>query len=212
MERTEPGADPEQPPQPEPSVAVDSDAPEPEPVAPASGNQPPAEAEPAAVSQSEVVRRLEAEGDIAADYLEGLLDITDTDGDIDLDVEGDRATIALSGPRLGRFVGTEGEALEALQELCRLAVQQRTGVRSRLMLDVAGYRSRKRLELTALGRQVAEEVATSGQTRRLEPMSAFERKMVHDGVAAVTGVVSESEGEEPGRQIVIRPAPAPDSG
>jgi spoIIIJ-associated protein len=149
---------------------------------------------------------LEREGDIAADYLEGLLDIADLDGDIDIDVEGNRAAVSIVGTDLGRLVGSDGATLEALQELTRLAVHRETGVRSRLMLDVGGHRARKREELTVLGTRTAEQVRDQGAPVRLDPMTPFERKVVHDAVSAVAGVVSESEGEEPERRIVVRPA------
>ena len=150
------------------------------------------------------VSLLEREGDIAADYLEALLDIADLDGDIDIDVEGSRAAVSIVGAELTRLVGTDGETLEALQELTRLAVHRETGVRSRLMLDIGGHRARRRTELAELGRVKAEAVRESGETIRLHPMTPFERKVVHDAVAAIGGVVSESEGEEPERRIVIR--------
>ncbi len=149
------------------------------------------------------VALLEREGDIAADYLEALLDIADLDGDIDIDVEGDRAVVAIVGDDLSALVGTHGETLEALQELTRLAVHQQTGARSRLMLDVGGYRARRRDELTALGRRTAEEVLASGTSAALTPMTPFERKVVHDAVATVDGVRSESEGVEPARFVVV---------
>ena len=149
---------------------------------------------------------LEREGDIAADYLEGLLDIADLDGDIDIDVEGNRAAVSIVGSDLGRLVGLDGATLEALQELTRLAVLRETGVRSRLMLDVGGHRARRREELTELGTRTAEQVRSGGEPVRLAAMTPFERKVVHDAVSAVEGVVSESEGEEPERRIVVRPA------
>jgi spoIIIJ-associated protein len=149
---------------------------------------------------------LEREGDIAADYLEVLLDIADMDGDIDIDVEADRAAVSIVGDGLDRLIGPGGITLEALQELTRLAVYRETGVRSRLMLDVGGHRARRRAELTTIGREAAERVSSSGAEQRLAPMTPFERKVVHDAVAAVDGVMSESEGDEPERCIVIRPA------
>jgi spoIIIJ-associated protein len=149
--------------------------------------------------------QLEHEGDIAADYLEGLLDIADLDGDIDMDVEGDRASVSVVGGDLGHLVGPEGEVLEALQELTRLAVHAQTGERSRLMLDIAGHRARRRAELASLGKATAEQVARDGQPVRLEPMTPFERKVVHDAIAAA-GLRSESEGEEPNRRVVVLPA------
>src|SRR5439155_7896054 len=127
---------------------------------------------------------LELEGDIAADYVEGLLDIADLDGDIDMDVEGDRALVSVVGGTLDELVGTTGAVLEALQELTRLAVQRQTGERTRIMLDVGGYRARRRAELTELGQDAAEEVRQTGAPKRLTPMTAFERKVVHDAVAA----------------------------
>jgi spoIIIJ-associated protein len=149
---------------------------------------------------------LEREGDIAADYLEALLDIADLDGDIDIDVEGTRAAVSIVGADLSRLVGEDGTTLDALQELTRLAVQRETGVRSRLMLDISGHRAGVKARLAELGKQTAEQVAQTGEPVRLDPMTPFERKVVHDAVATVTGVFSESEGEEPARRVVIRPA------
>jgi spoIIIJ-associated protein len=143
------------------------------------------------------------EGDIAADYLERLLDIVDYDGDIDLDVENDRAVVAIVGSRLQSLIGPHGETLDALQELTRLAVQQKTGVRSRLMLDISGHRHNRRVELAALARSTAERVLSERDTVRLTPMNPFERKVVHDTVAGIDGVRSESEGEEPNRRVVV---------
>jgi len=148
--------------------------------------------------------RLVAEGEIAGDYLEELLDVLDFDGDIDLDVEGDRAIVSIDGGEdLTKLVGRRGEVLDALQELTRLAVHQKTGERSRLMLDVAGWRRRRRDELSALGDKVAHRVLESGQREELAPMTPFERKIVHDVVAGVDGVRSESEGVEPSRRVVV---------
>jgi spoIIIJ-associated protein len=146
------------------------------------------------------------EGDVAGDYLERLLDILDVDGDIDLDVEGDRASVAIVGGQLSDLVGRDGAVLDALQELTRLAVAQSTGVRSRLMLDVGGYRARRRADLSSLAGEAAQRVATSRQPERLTPMNPFERKVVHDVIASVAGVRSESEGEEPHRRVVVLPA------
>ncbi len=148
---------------------------------------------------------LELEGDIAADYVEGLLDIADLDGDIDMDVEGDRAIVSVVGATLDELIGDDGAVLEALQEQTRLAVHRQTGARTRIMLDVGGYRARRRVELTELGRDAAEEVKTSGVPTRLDAMTPFERKVVHDAVAAA-GLRSESEGEEPHRRVVVFPA------
>jgi spoIIIJ-associated protein len=158
------------------------------------------------------VRDLEEEGEVAADYLEELLDIVDVDGDIDIDVENGRASLAIvaegtSDRSLRRLVGTNGEVLEALQELTRLAVQASTGERSRLMLDVAGHRAHRRKVLTEAATKACEEVKSSGKPLSLDPMSAFERKIVHD-VVADAGLNSESEGVDPHRHVVILPASA----
>jgi spoIIIJ-associated protein len=148
---------------------------------------------------------LEQESEIAADYIEGLLDVADLDGDIDMDVEGDRPVVSVVGATLSELVGPRGEVLEALQELTRLAVHRQTGTRSRIMLDVGGYRAHRREELAELGRKVAEEVGRTGVPQRLDAMTPFERKVVHDAVAAA-GCRSESEGEEPSRRVVVLPA------
>ncbi len=148
---------------------------------------------------------LEQEGDIAADYLEELLDIADLDGDLDMDVEGDRAAVSIVGADLSQLVGRDGEVLEALQELSRLAVYRETGERSRLMLDISGYRAKKRTALEKLAAEMVAEVKESGEPVALDPMSPFERKVVHDAVAAA-GLKSESEGTEPRRYVVVLPA------
>lgn len=157
------------------------------------------------VARPSKVERLEAEGDIAADYLEELLDIADLDGDLDMDVEGDRASVSIVGADLSLLVGRNGEVLEALQELTRLAVYRETGERSRLMLDISGYRATKREELVELATRLIAQVKETGQKVSLDPMSSFERKVVHDAVTAA-GLVSESEGVEPRRRVVILPA------
>ncbi|HEY2098064.1 MAG TPA: R3H domain-containing nucleic acid-binding protein [Pseudonocardia sp.] len=146
------------------------------------------------------------EGDVAADYLERLLDVLDYDGDLDIDVEAGRAVVSVDGGEdLARLVGDRGAGLEALQELTRLAVQQATGTRSRLMLDVAGWRVARRAELAELGKQTAQDVLNTGEPVRLRPMTPFERKVVHDAVAGIRGVFSESEGEDPRRRVVVFP-------
>ncbi|MCB5163328.1 single-stranded DNA-binding protein [Streptomyces bambusae] len=163
----------------------------------------------AAAEGGDTLTRLEQEGEIAADYLEGLLDIADLDGDIDMDVEADRAAVSIisdsSSRDLQKLVGRDGEVLEALQELTRLAVHRETGDRSRLMLDIAGFRAKKREELAAIGAKAADEAKSTGQPVKLDPMTPFERKVVHDAVAAA-GLSSESEGEEPQRFVVVLPA------
>ena len=153
----------------------------------------------------ERLKALEAESDIAADYLEELLDIADLDGDIDMDIDGDRAAVSIVGAELNNLVGENGKVLEALQELTRLAVYRETGERSRLMLDVSNYRANRKAELEEVGRKAVEEAKASGEPVRLDPMTPFERKVVHDVVAAA-GLTSESEGEEPRRRVVVQPS------
>ncbi|HEU4330216.1 MAG TPA: R3H domain-containing nucleic acid-binding protein [Lapillicoccus sp.] len=155
------------------------------------------------------VRLLEREGEVAADFLERLLDIADLDGDIEVDIDGDRASVAIVDSEDGRvprrLVGSEGKVLDALQELTRLAVQAETGERSRLMLDIAGHRAQRRAVVIEIARTAIAEVTTTGAQKALDDMSAFERKIVHDEVAAA-GLGSESEGVEPHRHIVVFPA------
>ena len=165
---------------------------------------------PEGKSATPAARRLEEEGDVAADYLEELLDIADLDGDIDIDVENGRASVSVVGDEastvsLRRLAGRDGAVLEALQELTRLAVQAKTGERTRLMLDVAGFRAARKAELETLARRAAEDVKTSGEALRLDPMTPFERKVVHDAIAAA-GLSSDSEGVEPARRVVVRPS------
>ena len=155
------------------------------------------------------VVELEREGDVAADFIEGLLDIADLDGDIDIGVEHDRAAVEIvtegDPGSLDKLVGADGSVLDALQELTRLAVQARTGERSRLMLDVAGYRAAQKRALEVFAGEAIAGVRESGEARSLAAMNPFERKVVHDAVAAA-GLVSDSEGVEPNRRVVIRPA------
>jgi spoIIIJ-associated protein len=148
---------------------------------------------------------LEQEGDIAADYLEGLLDIADLDGDIEMDVENGRAMVAVVGENLTELVGDDGAVLDALQDLTRLAVMRETGHRSRLMLDVGGFRAGLRRQLTEQGERAAAQVKETGEPVSLPAMTPFERKVVHDAIAAA-GLVSESSGEEPNRHVVVLPA------
>lgn len=151
------------------------------------------------------IAQLEREGDVAADYLEGLLDIADLGGDIEMYVEADRAVVSVMGDDVTDLVGPGGKVLDALQELSRLAVTRETGERSRLMLDIAGFRAARRAELAALGQDAVAEVQRTGAPVRLAPMTAFERKVVHDVVSAA-GLASSSEGVEPDRRIVVSPA------
>ncbi|PJJ69142.1 spoIIIJ-associated protein [Sediminihabitans luteus] len=164
------------------------------------------ETTPAADEPRNLTQQLEEEGEIAADYLEELLDIADLDGDIDIDVEHDRAAVEIVADdgTLDVLVGDDGDVLDALQELTRLAVQTKTGERSRLMLDIAGFRARRRVELGALAEEAIGTANSSGAEVSLEPMNAFERKVVHDAVAAA-GLQSDSVGTDPQRYVVVRP-------
>lgn len=161
------------------------------------------------MTESKRVSALEREGEIAADFLEKLLDIADMDGDIDVDVDGDRASVSIVDSEEGQvprsLVGRDGKTLDALQELMRLAVQAETGERSRAMLDIAGHRAARRLELEKLGAEAVKTVKETGQRVALEPMGAFERKVVHD-VVLKAGLTSESEGSDPNRHVVVLPA------
>ena len=153
---------------------------------------------------------LEEEGEIAADYLEELMDIADIDGDIDIDVADGRAQLSIvcedeDDSNLRTLVGRDGKTLGALQELCRLAVQTSTGQRSWLMLDIDGYRSSRRDELVRKAEDAIAEVKEWGEEFAFKAMNSFERKIIHDQVAKA-GLVSESEGEGDGRHVVVRPA------
>ena len=167
--------------------------------------------EPTSTVDGDLVARLEEEGEIAADYLEEFLDIADLDGDIDIDVDHGRAAVAIVAEdgaderALRRLVGADGSVLDALQELTRLAVQTKTGERSRLMLDIAGFRAARRAELLAVAKEAIAKVSSTGEPTTLEPMNPFERKVVHDAVAEA-GLASDSEGVEPERRVVIRMA------
>ncbi len=161
------------------------------------------------MTDSKDTSRLEAEGDAAADFLEELLDILDMDGDIDISVEAGRAKVAVvaEGPSqdLKRLVGPDGEVLDALQDLARLAVQADTGEISRLMLDIADFRAGRRERLAEQAREAVAKVRESGARVSLPAMNAFERKVVHD-VVLEAGLGSESEGEDPNRYVVVLPA------
>ena len=188
------------------SDAVDSAAPDSSEAAEDAADAEDAEATDAEEGPVSGEALLVQEGEIAGDYLEQLLDILDYDGDIDLDVEGSRAIVAIVGANdLDPLVGARGVTLDALQELTRLTVAQQTGVRTRLMLDVGGYRAGRRTELSALAATAVARVIESRETVRMTPMNAFERKIVHDVVTATDGVRSESEGEDPDRRVVILP-------
>ncbi|WP_020112249.1 Jag family protein [Rhodococcus sp. 114MFTsu3.1] len=185
-------------------VVVDTEQSDKEPVVAEPENVDAAQVDDEDVDDEDSEDYLVEEGEIAGDYLEQLLDVLDFDGDIDLDVEGDRAVVSIDGGSdLSKLVGRKGEVLDALQELTRLAVQQSTGERSKLMLDVAGWRANRRSELSTLGVEAARRVLESGEREELTPMTPFERKIVHDAVAKIDGVDSESTGVEPSRRVVV---------
>jgi spoIIIJ-associated protein len=149
---------------------------------------------------------LDQEGDVAADYLEGLLDICDLDGDIDIEVDASRARVSIVEVETGdlaHLVGDDGEVLQALQELSRLAAARETGERSRLMLDIAGFRTKQKVVLEEAAKTACAEAQRTSAPVRMAPMNPYERKVVHDMVATL-GLVSESEGDEPARRVVIR--------
>lgn len=145
---------------------------------------------------------LEREGDIAADFLEELLDIADLDGDLDVDVDGDRASVAIIGGDIDQLVGPDGSVLDALQELTRLAVHRATGERSLVMLDIGGYRVKKREAVLAIAEAAIERVKDGEDFVSLDPMNPFERKVAHDAAAAA-GLASHSEGAGIDRHVVI---------
>lgn len=150
-------------------------------------------------------KALEEEGDIAADYLEELLDIFDLDGDIDIDVRGGRAYLEVTaGANSNLRVISEPETVEALQELTRLAVQAKTNSFSRLILDVGGSRQARVNELTKVAQRAIDKVTSTSESFALKPMSSYERKIIHDLVSGA-GLVSESEGEGRDRHIVVKP-------
>jgi spoIIIJ-associated protein len=186
----------------EPSTDEDIESPAPEAATEADGDEETKKSESVAVADGDLFQQSE----IAADYVEGLLDILDYDGDIDELVSSGRPMVEVVGDRLQPLVGQRGATLEALQELTRLAIFRATGSPSRLLLDIGGYRATRRKELAAVARNAVEKVKQHGEDVRLEPMSAFERKCVHDVVNAIAGVQSESEGVEPSRRIIVRPA------
>ncbi len=151
-------------------------------------------------------KQLDQEGDTAADYLEGLLDICDLDGDIDIEVDGNRARVSIvevEKGELSHLVGDDGEVLASLQELSRLAAARETGERSRLMLDIAGYRGKQKEILEEAAKTACAEAQRTSAPVRMAPMNPYERKLVHD-IVATMGLTSESEGDEPNRRVVIR--------
>ena len=152
------------------------------------------------------VTQLEEEGEIAADYIEELLDITDLDGDIDIDARDGRAYLSVNSSQGSNLrLLSKPDTVNALQELTRIAVQAKTGVFSRLILDVGGSRQAREAELAQLVERATDRIEGGSQSAALPPMSSYERKLVHDLVAA-RGFVSQSEGEGSERHTVITSA------
>jgi len=160
-----------------------------------------------APAENDAQTLVDRQGDVAADYLEGLLDILDLDGDIEIEVLPGRAVVSIVEPQKGdleHLVGRDGEVLAALQDLTRLAVTAQTGARAHIALDIGGHRARKRDALRKVGLSAIEEVRRTGGPVRMASMTAFERKVIHDTVAEA-GLTSESEGTDPQRYVVVRP-------
>lgn len=148
---------------------------------------------------------LEADGDLAADYLEGLLDIADLDGDLDITVENGRAYVSVTGGGEALDRLATPTVVQALQDLTRLAVQAQTNRFSRLIIDIGGSRGARASELSGMIDAAIAQIAAGRESVHLEPMSSYERKLVHDEVAE-RGYHSESEGEGKNRRLVIRAA------
>jgi spoIIIJ-associated protein len=168
---------------------------------------PPADAE-GMVSEADVEEREPATPDevaeVAEEFVKGLLSAMGLEAEVRSSVEGESAFIDVSGESLGVLIGRRGQTLDALQELARTAVQRRLRSRVRLLVDVEGYRARRRTSLAEYAKQIAERAKQRGTEIELEPMNSFERKIVHDAVAEVEGATSFSEGEEPTRKVVVR--------
>ncbi len=155
--------------------------------------------------EEKTIDQLNEEADIAADYLEGLLDIVDYEGDIEMGVRNNRPTVQIvadDDTDIKHLIGRNGEVVDALQQLTRLAVQQKTGERSHLIVDVDGYLKRKRQRLHDIALDAIDEVHETGEPVDLKPMNSFERKIVHD-VVREEGMKSRSHGEEPHRYVTV---------
>jgi len=138
------------------------------------------------------------------EFVEGLLDSMQLEADVSTRLEDDRAVVDVTGDDLGVLIGRRGQTLDALQEVTRTAVQRRLRSRVRLLVDVEGYRSRRRDSLTEYARSMARRAMERGTEIELEPMNAYERKLVHDAVTEIEGASSYSEGEEPNRKVIVR--------
>jgi spoIIIJ-associated protein len=173
---------------------------------PAEPAEPAATAEPGEASAEDDGDLLDDQADAAEDFLNGLLDVFDMDGEAEADIEDESVLVRMTGPEMGLLIGRHGSTLEALQELTRAAVQHQTASRVTLMLDIDGYRQRQRDILERRARSAATSVRKERKSQALEPMSAYERKVVHQALADFEGVSTSSEGEDPERRIVIHPA------
>ena len=158
---------------------------------------------PAADAAPITAEDLDEEAEAAADLLEGLLDALDLPGDLRISVQDAHAEVEVVGLEEGVLIGRRGQTLDAVQELVRTAMQRRFERRSRVLVDVDGYRARRMEKLLERADEAVEEVLATGEPQRLEPMDAIERRLVHQRVAETDGVVSTSHGREPARRIVI---------
>ena len=158
-----------------------------------------------AQDETRSIDQLNEEADIAADYLEGLLDIADYEGDIEMGVRNNRPMIQIvadDDSDIKHLIGRDGEVVDALQQLSRLAIQQKTGERSHLIVDVDGFLKRKRQHLRDIALDAVDEVRETGDSVDLKPMNSFERKVIHDTVRE-EGLRSRSHGEEPHRYVTV---------
>ena len=184
----------EQIPQPKDSQVADT----PEPTEPEGDAKPTEPTEPAEEVSPETIAHTGKE------FVEGLLASMELEADVSTRLEEERAVIDVTGDDLGVLIGRRGQTLDALQEVTRTAVQRRLRSRVRLLVDVEGYRSRRRESLTEYARSMASRAMERGTEIELEPMNAYERKLVHDAVADIEGASSYSEGEEPNRKVIVR--------
>lgn len=153
---------------------------------------------------------LELAREDALDFLEGLLESMELTGEISVEVSDESLSASINGGDLGILIGRHGHTLAALQELLRAAVQHQAQDRVRVTLDIEGYRERRREVLQQEAQEAARRAIEEAQEIELDPMPAYERKVVHDAIAEIEGVTSFSEGEEPYRKVVIRPEPRPE--
>ncbi|HEX9776052.1 MAG TPA: R3H domain-containing nucleic acid-binding protein [Actinomycetota bacterium] len=150
---------------------------------------------------------LNDQADAAEDFLNGLLDILDMDGEAEASfAEDDTILLNIGGPDLAVLIGRGGATLDAIQDLTRSAVQHASGSRVRLILDIGGYRARLRERLEERARATAQQVVDEGRAARMEPMSAFDRRIVHQVLADFPGVRTSSEGDDPDRRVVVSPS------